>query len=151
MREEQVTKSILKWLLDHQWKIVCFDFPQSGTGHFLHPNGSTDKNKDTINPDIVAVKGTDCVFFENKDRFYYQDYEKQNRLIVDNQYTDDIGKLLSQYVVDHIFYGIGLPTEKHDKRSEDASHLVDFIIGVEANKSISVLYTANDDIRNLFS
>lgn len=64
MREEQVTKFILKWLLDTNWEIVCFDFPQSGTGHFLHPNGSTDKNKDTINPDIVAVKDKYCLFLK---------------------------------------------------------------------------------------
>ena len=150
MREEQVTKSILKWLLNNQQKIVCFDFPQSGTGRFLHPNGSTEKNKDTINPDIVAVKGTDCVFFENKDRFYYQDYEKQNRLIVDNQYTNDIGALLSQYTVDHTYYGIGLPTEKHDKRSIAAEHLVDFIIGVNADNSISVLYLTGRCDGNIF-
>jgi hypothetical protein len=151
MCEEQVTKNILKWLLEHHWEIVCFDFPQSGTGHFLHPNGSTDKNKDTINPDIVAVKGTICLFFENKDRFYYPDYEKLNRLIVDNRYTEDIAKLLSKHVIEHIYYGIGLPIEKHDKRSEEASRLVDFIIGVEPNKSISVLYTASNDIHNLFA
>ena len=67
MTEEQVTKSLLKWLSDHQWEIICFDFPQSGTGRFLHPNGDTNKNKDTINPDIVAVKDNICLFFENKD------------------------------------------------------------------------------------
>ena len=38
MTEESVTKSILKWLMQNNWIIVCFDFPQSGTGHFLHPN-----------------------------------------------------------------------------------------------------------------
>ena len=151
MREEQVTKCILQWLMNNQWKIVCFDFPQSGTGHFHHPNGSTEKNKDTINPDIVAVNGTDCLFFENKDRFYFQDYEKVNRLIVDNQYTDDIGVLLSQYTVTSFYYGIGLPTIKHDKRSIEASNLVDFIVGVNENKSISVLYTANKIIEDLFS
>ena len=72
MTEEQVTKSILKWLIDNDWKIVCFDFPQSGTGHFLHPNGSTEKNKDAINPDIVAVNGNICVFLKIKTDFIFQ-------------------------------------------------------------------------------
>ena len=40
MTEEMVTKSILKWLIQLHWKIVCYDFPQSGTGYFLHPNNS---------------------------------------------------------------------------------------------------------------
>jgi hypothetical protein len=30
--EEQVTKAILDWLEANDWKIICFDFPQSGTG-----------------------------------------------------------------------------------------------------------------------
>ena len=40
MREEHVTKATLKWLLANGWEIVCFDFPQSGTGRFLHPNNA---------------------------------------------------------------------------------------------------------------
>ena len=39
MKEEQVTKAVLKWLIANKWEIVCFDFPQSGTGRILHPNG----------------------------------------------------------------------------------------------------------------
>ncbi len=149
MREEQVTKSILRWLSENRWQIVCFDFPQSGTGVFLHPNGSTEKNKDTINPDIVAVKGTDGIFFENKDRFYRKDYEKQNKLIMDNPYTDDIQKLLLPYNIQHIYYGIGLPTAAHNKRAVAATGLVDFVIGVNMDYTISVLYAASNGIRNM--
>lgn len=139
MREEQVTKAILKWLLDNYWEIVCFDFPQSGTGRLLHPNGENDKNKGAINPDIVAVRNGVCLFFENKDRFYFPDYEKVNNLIVDNDYTDDIAQLLAGRSVDMFFYGVGLPTNKHNKSSKDAAHLVDFIVGVNTDKSISIL------------
>lgn len=141
MTEESVTKSILNWLIQLGWEIVCFDFPQSGTGHFLHPNNSeSEKNKGAINPDIVAVKNNICLFFENKDRFYFLDYEKQNSLINGDDYSNAINDLLSNYTVDMIYYGIGLPTIKHSKKSEDAAHLVDFIIGVEDNKEISILY-----------
>ena len=38
MTEEQVTKALLQHLTDNGWHIVCFDFPQSGTGRVLHPN-----------------------------------------------------------------------------------------------------------------
>ena len=95
MKEEHVTKAMLKWLMDHEWKIVCFDFPQSGTGKMLHPNGNNEsKNKAAIIPDIVAVRNRLCVFIENKDHFYYPDYEKQHDLIVGNDYSDAITSLL---------------------------------------------------------
>lgn len=144
MSEEQVTKAILKWLLDNYWKIICFDFPQSGTGRLLHPNGASEKNKGAINPDIVAVRDGVCLFFENKDRFYFPDYEKVNGLIVDNDYTDDIAKLLAGHTVNVFYYGIGLPTVKHKKGSKDAADLVDFIIGVEEDRTVSVLSNPHD-------
>ena len=141
MKEEHVTKALLSWLIKNGWEIVCFDFPQSGTGHFLHPNDAeSEKNKGAINPDIVAVKGDVCLFFENKDRFYYPDYEKQHALITGNDYSIAIGKLLSSFTISKINYGIGLPTSKHAKKSQEAAYLVDFIVGVEEDKSISVLY-----------
>lgn len=141
MTEEMVTKAILNWLTKSDWEIVCFDFPQSGTGHFLHPNNSkSEKNRGAINPDIVAVKSNVCVFFENKNRFYLLDYEKQNALINGDEYSIAIEKLLSNYPVTEIYYGIGLPIIKHSNKSREAQHLVDFIIGVEENKDISVLF-----------
>ena len=141
MKEEQVTKAILKWLLAHDWEIVCFDFPQSGTGRILHPNGSNDgKNKDGIIPDIVAVKDKVCIFVENKDRFYYPDYEKQNSLKTNNAYSDAIADLLKGYTVEEIYYGIGLPAAKHEQGSIDAAHLVDFILCVNEDRTIHIPY-----------
>ena len=140
MREEHVTKALLKWLIDNKWEIICFDFPRSGTGRLLHPNGANEKNKGAINPDIVAVRSGVCLFFENKDRFYFPDYEKVNDLIVDNVYTDDISKLLAGRVINTFYYGIGLPTAKHKKGSKEAAHLVDFIVGVEEDGNITALY-----------
>ena len=146
MTEEQVTKAILKWLTDNQWEIVCFDFPQSGTGRLLHPNLSSDKNRKAINPDIVAVRDHVCVFFENKDRFYYPDYEKINNLRVNQDYSEAISALLAGYSVSNIYYGIGLPTQKHKKKSEDSVNLVDFIIGVNEDRSMIPLYLQNTSI-----
>lgn len=145
MKEEQVTKAILKWLIASKWEIVCFDFPQSGTGRVLHPNGGNDeKNKDAIIPDIVAVKGNVCIFVEDKDRFYYPDFQKQNRLKTGNNYSDAIAALLKGYAVERIFYGIGLPTAKHNQGSIDAAYLVDFIICVNEDKSIHIPYNPTD-------
>lgn len=143
MTEEQVTKAILSYLINNGWHIVCFDFPQSGTGRLLHPNGTNEKNKGAINPDIVAVRNEVGLFFENKDRFYYPDYEKVNDLIENNDYSEAIAQLLAKYSVETIFYGIGLPTQKHGKSSEEATHLVDFIIGVNDDKTVSILHNAS--------
>lgn len=140
MKEEQVTKAILRWLISNEWEIVCFDFPQSGTGRMLHPNsGEGEKNKDAIIPDIVAVKNGVCIFAENKDRFYLPDYEKQNELKTGNDYSNAISSLLSAYTVYEIFYGIGLPTEKHKQGSVNAAHLVDFIVCVDKDLNIRVV------------
>lgn len=141
MTEEHVTKAIMAKLMSNGWHIVCFDFPQSGTGRVLHPNSADgEKNKDSIIPDIVAVKETVGIFFENKDRFYYPDYQKVNGLIEDNQYTNAISLLLHDYDVRNIYYGIGLPTIKHKKKSQESAELVDFIVGVEEDRSVTVLY-----------
>lgn len=144
MTEEQVTKAILQYLQNKGWHIVCFDFPQSGTGRILHPNNADgEKNKDSIIPDIVAVKNDIALFFENKDRFYLPDYKKVNELIVNNQFTSAIGNLLSGYNIENIYYGIGLPTKKHKGKSRESAILVDFIVGVSANADIEILYNPN--------
>lgn len=141
MTEEQVTKALLRCLTDNGWHIVCYDFPQSGTGRILHPNKAEgERNKGSLLPDIVAVKNDLSLFFENKDRFYLPDYKKVNELIVDNRYTKAIDNLLSDFKVERILYGIGLPTEKHKEKSKNSAHLVNFIFGVNPDWSIELLY-----------
>ncbi len=144
MTEEQVTRSILQWLTESGYTIVCFDFPQSGTGRLLKPNGSTSKNKKSINPDIVAVKGETCLFFENKNRLFLKDFEKQNQLRTGSDYSDSIGALLQPYQISHIYYGIGLPVEKFTVRCVANQGLVDFIVGVDANQNVLVLHRKDE-------
>ena len=145
MREEDVTKAILKWLLKNKWEIVCFDFPQSGTGRFLHPNKSVaEKNKGAINPDIVAFRNNVCLFFENKDHYYLPDFEKLYSLKTENDYSDDIDKLLAAYSVERTYYGIGLPVSKYRHQAEENAHLVDFVLGVDDDLSVVFLYYSGD-------
>lgn len=47
---------------------------------------------------------------------------------------------VSDYEIDNIFYGIGLPTEKHKEKSKESAHLVNFILGVNSDRSVEVLY-----------
>ncbi|MBQ0054668.1 MAG: hypothetical protein KBS54_00770 [Synergistaceae bacterium] len=146
MTEEQVTKALIKWLLLNKWDIVCFDFPQSGTGHFLHPNGTKEKMKDSINPDIVAVKDDICVFFENKGYFYFNDFKKVNFLRSTDIYSEAIQSLLNKYVIHNIYYGIGYPKTAHKAKAIKSVHLVDFILGINEDFSVEILY----DEGNLF-
>ena len=145
MTEEQVTKSLLEWLTGNHWNIVCYDFPQSGTGRVLHPNEEdSEKNKGAIIPDIVAVKNTVCIFMENKNRFYYPDYEKQDMLRSTDDYSRDINSLLAPFGIRQKWFGIGLPKSKHKTKSIEASHLVDFIITVDDDtRSVEVEINPN--------
>lgn len=62
---------------------------------------------------------------------------------MDNQYTNAIDNLFSDYRIERIekiFYGIGLPTEKHKEKSKESAHLVNFILGVNTDRSIDILY-----------
>ncbi len=141
MTEEQLTKTILDWLETSGWKIICFDFPQSGTGVSLHPNEDvrTTKNKGAILPDIVAHKGKTVVFFENKDRFVLDDFVKVGELKTSNDYSNSIQKLLNEVTYTKIFYGVGLPlTDNIEKKTEENKEKIDFAVFVSADKKISV-------------
>ncbi|MCL2563197.1 MAG: hypothetical protein FWE08_04085 [Oscillospiraceae bacterium] len=141
MTEEQVTKAILAFLTDNGWNIVTFDFPQSGSGKLLRPNNNvSEKNKGGLIPDIVAVKGGVCLFIENKDKLVVSDFRKVASLISDNQYTNDIAALLANYIVHKIYYGVGFPSDKWNKNAAANASLVDFVMGVRADKSVELLY-----------
>lgn len=109
IREEHVTKALLQWLIDSQWEIICFDFPQSGTGKVLHPDNTNSKTEGAIIPDIVAIKGTTVVDFENKDRFVQEDFDKVAYIRGTSVYDRDFAKLLKGRSYNQIYYGIGMP------------------------------------------
>lgn len=148
MSEEQVTKQILAWLLENEWKIVSFDFPQSGTGKYLHPNERLNetKNEKAFIPDIVAVKGGNAIFFENKNRFYLDDFVKLNDIKTIGSYSNSIEKLLRKYAVDNIFFGIGaVKNVEFQSKAKIYYAYVDFIVLVDDK-----IYIEKDS-NNLFS
>lgn len=144
--EEQATKAILDWLESNDWKIICFDFPQSGTGVSIHPNNElrTTKNKGAFIPDIVAIKNDIVVFFENKDRFVLDDFVKVQDLRQNNDYSKSIEKLLADFKFAKIFYGVGLV---HSVRSEQKTNenldKIDFAILYHENKTIKIQFDPN--------
>jgi hypothetical protein len=137
MREENVTMYIIAWLKQSDWKIVAFDYPGSGTGIRLHKNGTHYKNKDTIVPDIIAVKDGIALFFENKDHFYKKDFEKQYSNINEKLFSDDVNKILKPYKISNIKWGIGIPETKYSKNVNKHEYMVDFLYTVEENGGIN--------------
>jgi hypothetical protein len=147
IKEEEVTKRMLNWLIQTGWEIICFDFPQSGTGRQLHPNDRSSKTKGIIIPDIVALKNGVVVDFENKDRFVYSDFEKVKDLKESNDYSNDWARLLNGKKYNNIYYGIGMPyTLNNFNKAEEYSSMVDFIIYLKEDGSIQI----TDNIGGLF-
>lgn len=141
--EEKVTKLILDWLESNDWKIICYDFPQSGTGISLHLNEELreTKNKGAIIPDIVAIKEEKVLFFENKDRYVLSDFDKLNSLKTNNNYSESIKKLLTNYVFSTIYYGIGIPKiENQITKVKKEVEKVDFVIFVNSGNEIEIYY-----------
>jgi hypothetical protein len=143
LTEEQITKAIIHWLEQNDWEIVCFDFPQSGTGISLHPNKGlrTTKNKGAFIPDIVAIREGVVIFLENKDRFVLADFLKVDELRRTNNYGMSIKKLLDSFTHSKIYYGVGLPrisiVEEKTKQNIDK---VDFVISVLSDGDVSIEY-----------
>ena len=145
MTEERVTKLIIQYLIDSAWEIVAYDFPQSGTGKMLHPDDSiSEKNKGGIIPDIVAVKDGICLFFENKDRIVFDDFNKINALRSENAYTKAIAAMLTEYSIQQIFFGIGIPTIKWIPHRNVPLDLVDFVMAVTADGDVEWKYNPNE-------
>ena len=137
MTEEQVTKKILEWLINNSWEIVTYDFPQSGTGKYLHPNKNIrkekSKNDKAFIPDIVAVKDGIAIFFENKNRFFLDDFIKLRDIRNDNIYSEDIARLLKNYNIIDILYGIGASkSKKFIEKSNFYFDYIDFIVVVDS-------------------
>jgi hypothetical protein len=145
--EEQVTKAILNWLEVNGWEIICFDFPQSGTGVSLHPNEElrTTKNKGAFIPDIVAIKNGIVVFFENKDRFVLPDFIKVQDLKSGMDYSTSIVKLLKGFVYSKIFYGVGLAhSDNAELKTNEHLDKIDFSIFHYHDNSVKVMFDVNE-------
>jgi hypothetical protein len=147
MREERVTINILNWLERNDWIIVCYDFPQSGTGVLLHPNSDenrTTKNKGGIIPDILATRNSVALFFENKDRFVLSDFEKLKEIKTLRNYSNSLNAILADFNVTSIYYGVGVPAiEKHIKKSLENIDGIDFLISTFENGEIEINFDKN--------
>lgn len=138
MKEEDVTKAIIKKLISAGWEIICYDFPQSGTGRVLHPNDRDSKTLGAIIPDIVAIKAGIVLDFENKDRFVFSDFEKIDNLRHSEDYSKSWDLLLSGCQYSQIFYGVGMPmSDTNYSKAEENHNMVDFIVYLNEDGSLS--------------
>lgn len=136
----------MKWLQTNNWKIICFDFPQSGTGAILHQNQNLrhGKSKSSIIPDIIAFKDKKVVLLENKDRFVLNDLIKLNNIRTLNSYSESFSKLLNNYDYNVIRYGIGIPlSETNISRIAEHSDKIDFAILCDPTGKITVNFDPN--------
>lgn len=141
LTEEQVTRSIIRWLMGNGWAIIAFDFPQSGTGRCLHPNDAVSKTDGIWIPDIVAHKGDCLIFFENKDRFVYKDFEKVDRLRNTTCYSNAIKEITQGYEYSNIYYGIGFPQSQSDINKASSNYgLIDFLVTAIDRDNTNVEY-----------
>ena len=141
MREEKVTISILKWLEKNNWNIISYDFPQSGTGVLLHKNSVSrnQKNKDGVIADIIAKKSNVVAYFENKDRYYEDDFIKINNLKNQNEYSKSLTKLLGPLTNLNIYYGVGIHSAPSQiKKCLKSKYKIDFLISVHDNYKIEI-------------
>lgn len=129
VKEEHITKSILVDLLDNDFQILAFDFPQSGTGVLLKPEKIS---LPTMNIDIIALKENCIWFFENKDRYYPKDFDKlylfkSNLFYYQKSFFEKFKLDLKNYQIKTF---IGLPTIALNKIKQDKRKLVDEIWAV---------------------
>jgi len=139
--EEIITASVLDWLKKHEWSIISYDFPQSGTGYIIHPDYSNNKNKGLIIPDIVALKRNIGILFENKDRFYLPDFKKLKYLKSTRDYDQGLLKLFRYKLPETIFFGVAITN--HDRQVKKAIpylDLIDFLVTVSPNREVNYIH-----------
>lgn len=132
LKEEKVTIALMRWLVSKGWEILCYDFPQSGTGKVIHPNGHSSKTDGVIIPDIIAIKANKAVYFENKNRFVLEDFHKINNIKTSGNYSEGLTALIGDRM---LYYGIGIPSSKNILSIiNDYSDLTDFIISTDGEE-----------------
>lgn len=140
LSEENITMEILDYLEDDGWKILCFDYPQSGTGiYFKDRNSASEKNKNSINPDIIATKNDISLYFENKSYYYQPDIDLVISLRITNPYRKSIDKKLRLTKNTKFYYGVGLPfTLEIEKKVQKLlqNSEIDFAVLVREDKEI---------------
>ena len=151
MSEEQVTRAILKWLMERGWTILDYDFPGGGTGRKFHVGDIADsKTKGIVTPDIIAIRDKTIIVFENKAVDTLSDYDKVARLREDKEFLGLLRNAYPDEYVECVTWGIGYSgAAKH--REQAGLCGLDIVVCVkespdDGNASCSIVY-CNPDFR----
>lgn len=141
MREEEITKRIVNILDKRGWEILAFDYPQSGTGIMLKDSrNSKEKNKNCINPDILAIKNNVLLVMENKFNFSLKDIMKLN-LMKDGIFNHDLDRHFPKLKYKRMCVGVGLYNNKKNiTKVENCKSDIDFCILIDENSSNILFY-----------
>lgn len=144
MKEEFIAKSFLKFLIDRNWEILSYDFPQSGTGISLQPNYKLrqpeTKNEGMITPDIIAFKSSIALISENKPYFEKQDIDKLVK-IRKGIYSESLNKVFRDRQVKKLVLGIVLPNILTEiSKARDYLVQIDFVFVINTKGSCKVEY-----------
>lgn len=133
MTEEQVAKSILKWLADSGWEILDYDFPGGGTGRKFHVGGGmSDKTKGIVIPDIIAFKSNVILIFEDKAADTLSDYKKIKRLSESGEFRAQLEAAYSDISIVNVIWGIGYSGQQKYISLAAASN-VQVVVNVSGN------------------
>ena len=141
--EELVTLSIIRFLKSMKFDIISFDFPQSGTGMVLHPNNRLGKNEGVLIPDVIAKNSTKLLILEDKDHYDRSDVVKLRKLKTGETHSREIDKLVDEFALVSVAYGIGIPDEpKHVDRAKKEACDLDVILAVDAERNVVAVHGA---------
>lgn len=147
MTEEIITRTILNWLKIDGWLILSFDYPQSGTGYALRPDGDGlkgSKNLGTLIPDVIAVKNEVTIFFENKVFFFQGDIDALLSLREDAAYAPAIRTLHQNQPTHRSMVGVGLlHTPSNIEKLFNVEQFLDFAVAIGPNSNVKVLLDRN--------
>ncbi len=108
IKEETITKCILNFLAKKGWRVLSFDFPQSGTGISLKVNNShNEKNRGSVTPDVIAIKSNILLILENKSDFSKKDLDKLET-VKDGRYSESLIRHFPNLKSKRICIGMGL-------------------------------------------
>lgn len=138
MREETITKGIKAYIESLGWKVLSFDFPQSGTGVTLKRNNhENEKNRDTMNPDIIALKDSTLLVMENKVEFSKKDLKKLE-MVKTGEYTKSIRSHFPDFPFTKMRVGVGLKnTLSNAVKIGKESGVLDFYILLNEDLAIA--------------
>jgi len=144
MREEVITKFAIQGLTAMGWRVLAYDFPQSGSTFRLRATSGTgggSKNQGSIIPDVVAHKGRTVIIIESKPQEDRGDVVKLLQLR--DQWLDHAASLevlIEPEAYDNVRFGICIGLTEQSVSPLSFALDLDFVLGIQNNGSTVVVH-----------